>query len=56
MPAVGTGARSSMSLKVIGIAAIRQVVGLYHLLSGTCSNNVAILHHFQDITTFIVYT
>ena len=41
------------SLKVVGIAAIREVI--YHFLLVVCSNNVSILHGFLDIITSTVY-
>jgi len=34
-------------IKVIAVAAVRYVI--YHLHLVTCSNNIIILHRFQDI-------
>jgi len=42
------------SFKVIGIATVRQVIH-YDFLLVVCSNNVAILHRFQDTNIFTVY-
>jgi len=39
--------------KVIGIATIWQAI--YNLLLVICSNNISMLHHFQNITTFTGY-
>jgi len=37
-------------------AAIRLAMYAYHFLLVFCSNNVATLHRFGDITTFAVHT
>jgi len=42
------------SLKVTGNGVIWY--SIYHLLLVFCCNNVSVLHRFQDVTTFTLYT
>jgi len=50
MKMLAIGERPSKTLKVITIAAIK--IGRIQV---ACCYNIAILHHFQDVTTFTVF-